>query len=430
MRYDLIRNRLVVVERGWVDFEVDPLRYRLSVHPGAARFLGRFLRKPDLVVHMTTPGEVALSRKAEISFDEYERQQSVLQSVASRSRHLVTNASGGTLENVRAEVADDVKKYLESRARARLTSGWIRLAGGRLHLPREPRRATNAALDLFQPVTLKGRCGVAVAKAAGHLGVLRLMPRVDQLPEEVEVVLERAGFPSRHSALLTSNHPGRYSAKLLDEAGRSHGIAKIATDLDGREALAAEAAALRAFGPLLEQPLRAPSVLGEGPGVLVVEDVKWKLRRKPWLLPSEIAASLGSLYAASADGHSGVIHGDFAPWNLLETDRGWVLIDWESARLAAAPFFDVFHYMTQAHALLSAISAVDVISSLDGRGPYASAIGAFAVRAGEPMDRLVSQYRDYLELSRADLDPARPDEEHGIRTRTDLLHRLSRRGRN
>jgi aminoglycoside phosphotransferase (APT) family kinase protein len=44
----------------------------------------------------------------------------------------------------------------------------------------------------------------------------------------------------------------------------------------------------------------------------------------------------------------GVAHGDFAPWNLLETASGcWGVIDWENCRQSADPYFDLFHYLVQ-----------------------------------------------------------------------------------
>ena len=64
--------------------------------------------------------------------------------------------------------------------------------------------------------------------------------------------------------------------------------------------------------------------------LLLLEAVEWSPRLRPWVLPSEVAFALGRAFAASADGGDrGMAHGDFAPWNLLRTSDGWVLVDWE-----------------------------------------------------------------------------------------------------
>jgi hypothetical protein len=46
-----------------------------------------------------------------------------------------------------------------------------------------------------------------------------------------------------------------------------------------------------------------------------------------------------------------VVHGDLAPWNLLVTDTGLVLVDWENAELESRPMHDLTHLLlTQASA--------------------------------------------------------------------------------
>lgn len=68
------RGGLVVMERGWWDFAVDPQRYRLRVRPGLVRALGRLLPSPDLVLVLKASPEILAGRKDELPAAELERQ--------------------------------------------------------------------------------------------------------------------------------------------------------------------------------------------------------------------------------------------------------------------------------------------------------------------------------------------------------------------
>jgi hypothetical protein len=58
-----------------------------------------------------------------------------------------------------------------------------------------------------------------------------------------------------------------------------------------------------------------------------------------------VAMATGGPWGAS------VVHGDLAPWNLLVTDAGLVLVDWENAELESRPMHDLTHLLlTQASA--------------------------------------------------------------------------------
>lgn len=47
-----------------------------------------------------------------------------------------------------------------------------------------------------------------------------------------------------------------------------------------------------------------------------------------------------------------LVHGDFAPWNLLPSHLTLVLLDWEHGRVGRAPFYDLTHYILQNAILL------------------------------------------------------------------------------
>jgi hypothetical protein len=63
-----------------------------------------------------------------------------------------------------------------------------------------------------------------------------------------------------------------------------------------------------------------------------------------------------------------VVHGDLAPWNIVPTVAGLVLVDWEESRFEDDPLFDLSHYVTRAGALLRAWRPETAVLLLTGPG--------------------------------------------------------------
>jgi hypothetical protein len=147
----------------------------------------------------------------------------------------------------------------------------------------------------------------------------------------------------------------------------------------------------------------------------------WAARWRPWRLPTSVAGALGR-FAASRGGLEGggfVAHGDLAPWHLLQTARGWVLIDWENAG-PADPFHDLFHFLVQSHVLLGRPRHRAVVDGLDGAGWVGECVRAYANGAGIPAAEAGWWFVRYLENTRASIDPSMPHGREGLRAR-DLM---------
>jgi hypothetical protein len=221
---------------------------------------------------------------------------------------------------------------------------------------------------------------------------------------------------------MRANHEGRYVALLVDEDGRAQAVAKVATTPEGEEALRREARAIVVWGGLLRAPVRAPRILAGGEGVLLLEAVAFRPRRRPWLLPAAVARALGVLE------RGGVSHGDLAPWNLLEGESGFVLVDWESAGPVPAPAWDLCHWLVQAHALLGRPHSDELFAALEGRGPLGGAVRGYLEEAGVPLDSLPRLFREHVERTRGGLDPRTEDGARGLAAREALLRGLGRLG--
>ena len=293
-----------------------------------------------------------------------------------------------------------------------------------LILPRGPRAASAAALYAYHPCTKKARLVWKAARRFGGLGGFHLVPRRGAPPAEVMERLAAYLPPRSTLAVAESDHPGRLVALIVGERGTCHGLAKIATDSAGRSALDNEARALDSLAKLLPSPVSAPRLLARDTGLLLLEPVRWVPRRNPADLPDEVARAMGAFFGARGEGELGPTHGDFAPWNLLETERGWVLVDWEEARERDRPFFDLFHYLFMAHQNLAAYSREDFLDGLEGKGPAGRAIAAYAEGADLRDVDLRELLVFYLRSSGERLNLASPDGRSDYRARQRLLAAL------
>jgi hypothetical protein len=426
-----MRTGLFVNERGWWDIAVDPRRYRLTIPPWLIRALGALLPRPDLTLILDSSPKVLLERKSETGEDELQRQLSAWRDGLPHGIRSVSLDASRPLGQVEQDARDAVLGLLEARTIAGLGPGWSALPGrrsGRWLLPRGPRPTARAGLAIYQPVTTRGLLGWQAARLLASFGGFQLLPRGAPPPRDVREALA-AHLPVRGTlAVARTTHPRRYVALLLDGSGTCRGLAKVATDPEGGRALDREAAAIAGLGGLLKPPVFPPTVLAHEPRLLLLEPVPWRPRLRPWRLDENVAHALGGLFRAGARGEAGArgpAHGDCAPWNLLRTKRGWVLIDWEDASAAEPPFFDLFHYIVQAHAILEQPSWRAVLDGFrEGRGWVGRAVQAYADGAGLASADAPRRLATYLRDVEARLLPLVPGEHDGTPARQRLLRRL------
>ena len=102
-------------------------------------------------------------------------------------------------------------------------------------------------------------------------------------------------------------------------------------------------------------------------------------------------------------------------------------MDWEHARRDAPPFFDVWHYVVQAHALLGRPKMEEISEGLSGLGPVGQAIAAYAAGAGLDFRLSEESLRRYLEITSTGLDAKTRDGLLGSQARLRLSKMLETR---
>ena len=429
LRYRTIRARsgLVVVERGWWDIAVDPRRYRLNVSTGLVKALGKLVPRPDITFFLDAPASVILARKQELTRAELELQNSVWKEVLGGRSNVAILDAADPAEQLASSARESIVGYLHARCMSRLGSGWAAFPKGarRWLVPRGPRRVARESLRIHHPITTKGRAVWRSARVLSGVGGLRVFARSSSIDARLWAKLASHIPRGANLAVAGVNHPDRHVALVLDRYGNRIALAKVDFDPKGRLALDVEAERIESLGRLLEPPLYPPRILARDEGLLVFEAVDWLPRSRTWELPLEVAEAAGRFFAAGSrngiDDSTGPAHGDFAPWNLLRTERGWVLIDWEDADDSLPPFFDPLHFMVQTHALLGRPTQRGLTNALAGEGTSGAALAAYAAAAQLPLNGVERHFARYLELSQVRFDPGTEEGRVGLEVRRDLL---------
>ncbi len=117
----VVRARLVVFDRHFLDLNVDPVRYRFGGPLWLARAVGRLIPSAGtLFFYLDAPAHVVRERKVELPVDEIERQRrAYLQLIAGLPQGYVVDASGSA-EKVADEIVETVLTALSIRTARRL----------------------------------------------------------------------------------------------------------------------------------------------------------------------------------------------------------------------------------------------------------------------------------------------------------------------
>jgi thymidylate kinase len=113
------RNGLVIIDRHYYDFRVDPRRYRINAPDWAVWLGGVLLPKPDLVFLLDAPTEVLQSRKQEVPVAETERQRNAFLALVKPMKNGHVMDASRPPEAVASSVVQTVLEYLTARTAVR-----------------------------------------------------------------------------------------------------------------------------------------------------------------------------------------------------------------------------------------------------------------------------------------------------------------------
>jgi thymidylate kinase len=116
----LVRSHLILFDRYYDDLLVDPRRYRFEGPMGLARVMGRCLPRPNLLIVLDCPPELACPRKPGLGAAEAARQRRAYLALAHgvRGGHVVD--ASGQLDEVVVRVEEIILNYMRRRTGRRL----------------------------------------------------------------------------------------------------------------------------------------------------------------------------------------------------------------------------------------------------------------------------------------------------------------------
>jgi hypothetical protein len=276
------------------------------------------------------------------------------------------------------------------------------------------RSGTVATRVIYQPLRARARLLNSV--------LARTMPfagsRDTSIPN-LDSILERTAIRYVHGAAVYAREPDRWLFALMESDTR--GVVVKLGGLDDK-GIRHEIDTLTTLAGA-DSPIRSARVRwsGESDGwvVLVTEIIARAGGRREAGLEDALSAS-----CALADTPLGfVVHGDLAPWNMVQTSDGLALVDWESSRFEKDPLFDLTHYVTRVGALRGRWKPDAAVSHLTAPGSvgwrYLETLGFGAESAPEHVARYLRR-RDHA------TSPALRRYESAM---TDIVERAQRRAR-
>lgn len=197
----LWRSTLVLFDRYYDDLLIDPRRYRYGGPIRLARWLRRFIPRPDLFLVLDVPVEALLERKQELAPEELRRQVEAYRRFALETPNAFLLDGALPPEDVAREAREIILDHLHARYlsrrhiwfprnpmeelawldealgiaitdKGRPTHAWLRLPDGRGYLlPLNNSRVFRRGLELYPAQGRKARLGKKALEALARLGL-------------------------------------------------------------------------------------------------------------------------------------------------------------------------------------------------------------------------------------------------------------------
>jgi hypothetical protein len=206
------------------------------------------------------------------------------------------------------------------------------------------------------------RAAAPIARIASAAGI---GPSADSPDPELTELMESLGLGSPLGAVaMRSSRPGRWIFGV--RTGSLRTVIKVGPAND--EGLQNEMDFLQELGntPL---PFGVPAIIWAGAWhdrlVLATRLVSPRTKRRPLI---DDIASICTVLVRGDQTSGSIVHGDVAPWNVLQTRDQKIVIDWEQARRDRRPLWDLSHYVLQQGALVGHCSPVHAVELLTAPG--------------------------------------------------------------
>jgi thymidylate kinase len=113
----LFQSIFVIFDRYYHDILVDPKRYRYGGSMRLARWIGKLIPKPGIVILLDAPPEVLQSRKQEVPFEETARQRLAYLDLVKEMKNGVVIDASQPLDKVVADTNKVILDYMAKRTK-------------------------------------------------------------------------------------------------------------------------------------------------------------------------------------------------------------------------------------------------------------------------------------------------------------------------
>ena len=295
IRLALVRSTFVLFDRYYDDLLIDPKRYRYGGSMGLARWLRRFIPRPDLFLVLDVPVEGLLKRKQEVPPEELRRQAQAYRAFALETPDAYLLDGSLPPGEVTREAGWIILDYLHARYISRRhvwfpkaqteklgwlsqaldititqdhpTHAWLRLPDGRGYLlPLANKEVFRRGLELYPAQGRKARLGKKMLGSLAGLGLkapgLTKLNLQEQAGSVTQTLRSFFGEKNIHFAVsLGTPSPHRKPVlQALTSAGEVLGYAKVGWNEPTRALVKHEAQILKRLSRE-ELPFDVPKVL-------------------------------------------------------------------------------------------------------------------------------------------------------------------------
>lgn len=111
-----IRSTFVIFDRYYDDILIDPARYRNGTPKWVVKFVRLFIPQPQLWIVLDAPTDVIQKRKAEVSYEETERQRQAYVSYAARKKNCLLVDTNREVSDISKDICQFICDSLHQRA--------------------------------------------------------------------------------------------------------------------------------------------------------------------------------------------------------------------------------------------------------------------------------------------------------------------------
>jgi hypothetical protein len=245
-----------------------------------------------------------------------------------------------------------------------IATTWRRaaLAPGRIDLRLRPGPSAAAALAIYRPLRRRSMAAAHINRALLAAGLWR---QTGEPVEGLEDLARTISLDPDSIATMTSSARDRLIVGFAAQ-GRLEAVAKVGLVDD--VGLRREGRVLARLQAATPSRFEIPRLRWHGTWhdryVVAVEAATMATAPTSLEDAREVAVEL----ATGAGDEESLTHGDFAPWNLVRTPTGLLLMDWEEARTPCEPLVDLAQFIVQSGCLLGAVPPATAVALLTAPG--------------------------------------------------------------